>query len=38
MLDPPDLVEARRWFTAAIEAGTDVAAEALRRLQPEPDK
>ena len=38
VLDPPDLVEARRWYTTAAEAGHTDAAEALSRLQPEPDK
>lgn len=31
-------METRRWVTTAAEAGIDEAAEALSRLQPEPDK
>jgi|BarGraIncu01121A_1022015.scaffolds.fasta_scaffold05799_3 hypothetical protein len=37
LLDPPDLGEARRWYTAA-EAGKAEAAEALSRVRSEPDK
>jgi TPR repeat protein len=37
-LDPPELGEARRWYTTAAEAGKGEAAEALSQLQPEPDK
>ena len=36
--DPPKLGEVRRWYTTAAEAGIGEAAEALSRLQPEPDK
>jgi TPR repeat protein len=32
-LDPPELEEARRWLTAAAQAGHEGAAEVLDRLQ-----
>jgi TPR repeat protein len=35
-VDPPELDEARRWYTAAAEAGHTAASDALARLDDQP--